>query len=66
MAEIHIFFQHSHTINTAEALSNLKSSDETRKLFESYFSDGHGYLPFYYLFIWIKYLLKMYNIFMFV
>ncbi|XP_050063383.1 uncharacterized protein LOC114129096 isoform X2 [Aphis gossypii] len=42
VAEIHIFFQHSHTINTAEALGNLRSSEDTRQLFECYFSDGYG------------------------
>lgn len=66
MAEVHIFFQHSHTINTAEALGNLRSSEETRQLFESYFSDGHGYFSSYYLFIWLECLSKMYNIFMLV
>jgi len=33
---------HSHTLKTADALSNLRSIPDTRQLFETYFNDGLG------------------------
>ncbi|XP_029348367.1 uncharacterized protein LOC115034941 [Acyrthosiphon pisum] len=33
---------HSHTLDTADALGNLRSIPDTRQLFETYFNDGLG------------------------
>jgi len=41
-AEISICVNHSHTLDTADALGNLRSISDTRQLFETYFNDGLG------------------------